>query len=199
GELGSWGAGAPSPSRLASGMYSRLAGWVKSGGATGSSLAVPGTVARAAVVDWVFCGMRLSNVPDRGARFNVFPEFRAFPGVLGLLFDHVFPAPIPRAFRPLRRRALVCLRRPGAAHVRPGPPRRPVGPAAGRALAAGVGDLEAHQHRDFTGGEGDRARRSGAVLLPVRGALVGRGLSRAGGERDRRAAAVPELRWLPAH
>src|SRR5213080_3509883 len=42
-------------------MYSRFAASVNSGGATGASLAVPGTVLRVAVTDWVFWAMSLKG------------------------------------------------------------------------------------------------------------------------------------------
>ena len=59
------GACIPSPTRLASGMYSRFAGCVKSSGVTGASLAVPGVVARLAVVDWVFWAMWGRKLPEQ--------------------------------------------------------------------------------------------------------------------------------------
>src|ERR1700682_6746654 len=45
-------------------MYSRLAGWVNSSGVTGASFAVPGTVLRAAVLDWVFWAMCRRSYPS---------------------------------------------------------------------------------------------------------------------------------------
>src|SRR2546423_15414987 len=56
-------------------MYSRFAASVNSGGATGASLAVPGTVARVAVTDCVFWAMSFEGT--RACRRSQAGECRA--------------------------------------------------------------------------------------------------------------------------
>src|SRR3989440_281474 len=62
-----------------------------------------------------------------------------------------------------------------------------------------MGDLQAHQHRDFADGQGDGAGRSRVVPVPDGRSLFRPGVSAARGQRSLRAAPVPELRRLPAH
>src|SRR5437762_5502438 len=186
-------------------MYSRLGGWVKSGGATGSSLAVPGTPAREAVADCVFCAMprrKVLDVARPGKVQRTIPsECTALTWVLALLFrpQNALPPPTPGPSTPPRRLARERVRRSLPLHLRPDPPPRPLGPSPRRPFPAGVGDRQAHQHRNLTGLESDRPRRSRPVLLPVRGPLIRFGFSRARRKRDRRIAAVLELRRLPPH
>ena len=70
--------------RFASGMYSRLL-VVKRAGATGFSFAVPGTVLREAVADWVFWAMRPGRYPEAFAQSTPWPAvcLAASPGILG--------------------------------------------------------------------------------------------------------------------
>src|SRR5438067_115724 len=141
-------------------MYSRRA--VKPVGATGSSLAVPGTVAREAVVDWVFWAMEGRTYPRvRGAARR--RECARGSGVPRLGFPHALPATAPRPAAALRRPPRAGVRRRSAADVRADPAPGPLGPEARRALAAGLGDLQADQHRDLAGSEADGAGRSGSL------------------------------------
>src|SRR2546429_6758591 len=66
-------------------MYSRFAASVNSGGATGASLAVPGTVARVAVTDCVFWAMSFEGT--RACRRSQAGECRG---------DSAGPTAIPR-------------------------------------------------------------------------------------------------------
>src|SRR5205823_6001077 len=115
-------------------MYSRRLGSVKSCGATGSSLAVPGTVAREAVVDWVFWAMEGRNYP-RVAGAARRRECVRRSGVSRVGFAHVLPPTASRPAAALRRPARAGVRRRGATDLRADPAPGTLGSATGWALA----------------------------------------------------------------